>query len=161
MANANIPERKIYTLSDLSNSLKSIIGKAYPGKYWIKAEIAKLNFYPKSGHCYPDLVEKSENKINAQMRAIIWADDFYRIEKEFKKVTNEPLKEGINILFLAGVSYSPTHGLSLQIYDIEPSFTLGLMAQQKNETIQRLKKENYTQFWLLIKLICLMLIYKK
>lgn len=142
MANANIPERKIYALSDLSNSLKSIIGKAYPGKYWIKAEIAKLNFYPKSGHCYPDLVEKSENKINAQMRAIIWADDFYRIEKEFKKVTNEPLKEGINILFLAGVSYSPTHGLSLQIYDIEPSFTLGLMAQQKNETIQRLKKEN-------------------
>lgn len=142
MSDANIPERKIYALSDLSNSLKATIGKAYPGKYWIKAEIAKLNLYPKSGHCYPDLVEKSENKIKAQMRAIIWADDFLRIEKEFKSVTNEPLKEGINILFLAGVTYSPTHGLSLQIFDIEPSFTLGLMAQQKNETIQRLKKEN-------------------
>ncbi len=142
MPDANIPTRKIYALSDLSNSLKATIGKAYPGKYWIKAEIAKLNFYPKSGHCYPDLVEKSENKIKAQMRAIIWADDYFRIEKEFKKVTNEPLKEGINILFLAGVTYSPTHGLSLQIFDIEPSFTLGLMAQQKNETIQRLKKEN-------------------
>ncbi|MDY0215661.1 MAG: exodeoxyribonuclease VII large subunit [Bacteroidales bacterium] len=132
--------RKIYELSDLAASLKATISKTYQGRYWIKAEIAKLNFYPKSGHCYPDLVEKSDHKVKAQMRAIIWADDFFRINQEFLKVTNEPLKEGIAILFMAGITYSPVYGLSLQIYNIEPSFTLGKMAQQKNETIKKLKE---------------------
>lgn len=132
--------RKIYELSDLAASLKAVISKTYQGKYWIKAEIAKLNFYPKSGHCYPDLVEKSDQKVKAQMRAIIWADDFFKINQEFLKVTNEPLKEGISILFMAGITYSPVYGLSLQIFNIEPSFTLGKMAQQKNETILKLKE---------------------
>ncbi len=139
MSNDASLNRKIYELSDLATSLKATISKTYQGKYWIKAEIAKLNYYPKSGHCYPDLVEKSDQKVKAQMRAIIWLDDFYRINQEFLKITNEPLKEGISILFLASISYNAVYGLSLQIHDVEPSFTLGKMAQQKNETIQKLK----------------------
>lgn len=139
MSNDASLNRKIYELSDLATSLKATISKTYQGKYWIKAEIAKLNYYPKSGHCYPDLVEKTEQKVKAQMRAIIWLEDFFRINQEFLKITNEPLKEGISILFLASISYNPVYGLSLQIHDIEPSFTLGKMAQQKNETIQKLK----------------------
>jgi len=52
--------RKIYTLLDVTQSLQAVIRKTYTGSYWIKAEIARLNFYPKSGHCYPDLVYKVE-----------------------------------------------------------------------------------------------------
>jgi exodeoxyribonuclease VII large subunit len=57
------------------------------------------------------------------------------------QVAKEPLKEGIQILFRALVKYHPVYGLSLQISDIDPSYTLGEMAREKMETIIRLKNE--------------------
>ncbi len=133
--------RKIYTLSDLGKSLRSVIERAYTTTYWIKAEIAKLNYYPRSGHCYPEMVEKTGNVIQAQMRATIWATDYSRLNRLFTEVTGDKLREGISILFRASVTYHPVYGLSLQIHDIEPAFTLGEMALEKSRTIEKLKKE--------------------
>lgn len=134
-------DRKIYSLLDVANSIKSVFAKNYTSSYWIKAEISKLNLYPKSGHCFPDLVEKKDGEIKAQMRATIWASDFAIISEKFLNVTKEKLSDGLNILFLARVDFSPTYGLSLNITDIEPSFTLGEMAKEKTATIEKLKKE--------------------
>ncbi len=133
--------RKHYKLSDLSKSLKSIIEKQYKGKYWVKAEIAKLNFYPKSGHCYPDLVEKSEGKIRVQMRSIIWRHTYQAIQRKFLHHTQEELRTGLNVLFLVELKYDGLHGLSLNILDVDPILTLGEMARERMESIFRLQKE--------------------
>lgn len=134
-------DRKIYTLSDLARSIRSIIERHYSSTYWIKAEVAKLNHYPRSGHCYPDLVEKSGDQIMAQMRATIWAGDYKFINENFIRVTGEPLSEGMSILFQSSVTFHPVYGLSLQIHQVEPAFTLGQMAFEKQKTIERLKTE--------------------
>ena len=47
----------VYTLSEIALSLHNVIERTYPQPYFIKAEILKLNYYPHSGHCYPELVE--------------------------------------------------------------------------------------------------------
>lgn len=133
--------RKVYTLLDITRSLQSVIRKNYTGQYWIKAEIARLNFYPKSGHCYPDLVHKVKGKIQAEMRSIIWKSDFRRLSKQFKDVVKADLKDGMTILFKATVNFHQKYGLSLNIIEIEPSFTLGEMAREKAETIRKLKQE--------------------
>lgn len=133
--------RNIYSLSDLGKSLRSVIERAYTNTYWIKAEIARLNYYPRSGHCYPELVEKTGNVIQAQMRATIWATDYSRLNRQFTEVTGDTLKEGIAILFRASVTYHPVYGLSLQVHEIEPAFTLGEMALEKSRTIEKLNNE--------------------
>lgn len=134
--------RKIYSLTELAASLKSVIEKNYQALYWVKAEIAKLNHYPRSGHAYPELVEKAGNRLIAQFRGTIWAADFNSINNNFIKITGEPLKDGMLILGRVSVSFHPVYGLSLAIIDIEPSFTLGEMAIEKAKTIERLKSEN-------------------
>ena len=133
--------RKHHKLSDLSKSLKSMIEKQYKGKYWVKAEIAKLNFYPKSGHCYPDLVEKSEGKIRVQMRSIIWRHTYQAIQRKFLHHTQEELRTGLNVLFLVELKYDGLHGLSLNILDVDPILTLGEMARERMESIFRLQNE--------------------
>ena len=133
--------RKIFTLTDLGKSLRSVIEKAYSATYWVKAEIARLNYYPRSGHCYPELVDKTGNVVQAQMRATLWAADFSRINKAFMDLAGEPLREGMSILFRASVTFHPVHGLSLQIWDIEPGFTLGEMALEKARAIEKLRSE--------------------
>jgi exodeoxyribonuclease VII large subunit len=133
--------RKIYSLLEISSSISRAISRAFPDYYWVKAEVTKLNFYPKSGHCYPDLVEKHNGLIKAQIRANIWAGNFNKINRKFITVTGEPLKDGLKILFLAKVGYHEHYGLALNILDVEPAFTLGEMAREKQLTVEKLKQE--------------------
>jgi exodeoxyribonuclease VII large subunit len=132
---------KVYSLLEITQSIQRAFQKWYTGAFWIKAEMNKLNFYKYSGHCYPDLVERQEGKVAAQMRATLWAADYNRINSRFLEVLKEPLKDGINILFLAKVTFNPVHGLSLAIFDIDPAYTLGDLEREKLETISRLKQE--------------------
>ena len=134
-------DHPVYSLSEIALSLHKVVERTYPQPYFIKAEILKLNFYPHSGHCYPELVEKEGNSIKAEMRAIIWAANYQRINDRFVQITGNPLKENISILCLARIEFSPKHGLALHIEDIEPTYTLGEMVKNRNAVIERLKKE--------------------
>lgn len=134
-------DKKVYSLLEISNSLKNVINSSFPHAFWIKAEMIKLNYYSHSGHCYPDIAEKENGKVLAQTRATLWKSDYLSINNRFLKILKEPLKDGIKILFLARINYDPVYGLSLRILDIDPSFTLGDIEREKAEAIQRLQKE--------------------
>jgi len=60
---------------------------------------------------------------------------------KFTNVTNEKIGDGMTVLLRCSVKFSPIYGLSLQIHDIEPSFTLGELAKEKQKSIARLKDE--------------------
>ena len=135
-------ELKIYPLSSVTKALENLIAKHANNFIWIKAEIVKLNYYQQSGHCYPNLVEKIDGKIVAEIRGNIWKDHFVEINKKFKKVLNEDIGDDMTVVCLAKVNYSSIHGLSLNIVDINPEYTLGELAKQKAETIKKLKEEN-------------------
>lgn len=137
----NQSNHKVYSLLDIAQSIERAFRKWYTGAYWIKSEMNKLNFYKYSGHCYPDLLERREGKVVAQLRATLWAADYRKINSRFIEVLKEPLKDGINILFLAKVTYNAVHGLSLSILDIDPAYTLGDLEREKLEAINRLKQE--------------------
>lgn len=133
--------RTIFSLLEVTQSIQKTLSERYKSAYWIKAEMNKLNHYPHSGHCYPDLVEKSGGKIIAQLRANIWSDDYQRINGEFIRMLGEPLKDGIKILLLAHITFRPEFGLALRIIDIDPAYTLGDLEKEKQETIIKLKQE--------------------
>ena len=136
-----ISDRTIFSLSEVTRSIQKTLSERYTRTFWVKAEMNRLNRYPQSGHCYPDLVEKLEGKIVAEIRSTIWKDDFQRINDNFLKVLHEPLKSGINILFCAKISYNPVHGLSLSIVDIDPSYSLGELEKEKQLTIEKIRQE--------------------
>jgi exodeoxyribonuclease VII large subunit len=136
-----IDEKTVFSLLEVTQSVQRTLSERYTSSFWIKAEMNKLNYYAASGHCYPELVEKRDEKVIAQIRAIIWRDDFRRINEHFKHLLNEPLKDGIKILFQAKISFDPVHGLSLQILDIDPAYALGEIERAKKATIDQLQKE--------------------
>ena len=138
----NINSRKVFSLLEVSKSVQKIIAERYTSAFWVKAEMNKLNYYSHSGHCYPELVEKFEGKVIAQLKANLWREDFNNINQNFISTLKEPLKDGIKILFLAKISFDPVHGLSLTIIDIDPSFTLGDLEKEKQDSIEQLKNEN-------------------
>ncbi len=136
-----ILDKTIFSLLEVTRSVQKTISERYKSEFWVKAEMNKLNLYKHSGHSYPELVEKIEGKVVAQIRSILWRDDYNRVNSEFLRTLKEPLKDGIKILFLAQISFDPIHGLSLRIIDIDPSYTLGDLEREKQETIDKLQQE--------------------
>ncbi|MEX0986559.1 MAG: exodeoxyribonuclease VII large subunit [Bacteroidales bacterium] len=128
------------TLSSLNRQIREFTQQAFPQPVWVVAEILEMNLN-RSGHCYMELIEKSEsdNNIIAKSRATIWAFKFRMIRPYFEATTGSILQPGIKILLKAEVTFHELYGLSLNINDIDPSFTLGDMARQKQEVINRLK----------------------
>ncbi len=133
--------KKIFTLLEVSQSIQKMFAQHFAGAYWIKAEMSKLGLYAQSGHCFPELVEKIDGKIIARIDALLWKTDYAKVNANFKRVLNDELKDGIKILFLAKVEYSPEFGLKLRILDIDPAFTLGDFEREKQETIRKLIEE--------------------
>ncbi len=136
-----INNKKVFTLLEVCSSIQKTIAERYTSSYWVKAEMNKLNFYAGSGHCYPELVEKQEGRVVAQLKANIWKDNYSRINAAFLKVLKEPLRDGIKILMQVKINYMPEHGLSLNILDIDPAYTLGDLEQEKQDTIRKMKEE--------------------
>jgi len=133
--------KQVFTLLQVTTSIQKVLADRYKSTFWVQAEMNKLNFYSSSGHCYPELLEKKDGRVLAQIKSNLWSSDYQRINKKFLEVLREPLKDGIKILFEASITFHPVHGLSLQIHDIDPSYTLGDLEKEKAVTLQRLTSE--------------------
>ncbi len=109
---------------------------------WLQAEISELKQNP-SGHCYLTLVEKDpgSNALLARASAVVWASTWRMVKPYFEAQTGRSLAPGLSILVRVQVSYSVLYGLSLVIYDIDPSFTVGELELARQRTIARLEAE--------------------
>ncbi len=136
-----ILDKTVFSLSEVGRSIQKTLRNRYTNSYWIRAELNKLNHYGQSGHCFPELVEKDNDTIRAQMRSVLWREDYAAINGKFLEVLKEPLKDGIKILLLGRISFDPVYGLSIRIVDIDPSFTLGDLEQEKQACIAALVRE--------------------
>lgn len=128
------------TLSELNEQIKGALLNAFPGAVWVVAEVSELK-ENRSGHCYLELVEKEGDNIVARSRATIWSYTYRMLKPYFETTTGQFFSQGIKVLVQATVEYHPAFGLSLNIKDIDPTYTVGDMALQRKEIIDRLQKE--------------------
>ncbi len=132
-------EQKL-TLSELNEKVKETLLKAFPSTVWVIAEVSELK-ENRNGHCYIELIEKQGAEIIARSRATIWSYTYRMLKPYFETTTGQFFTQGIKILVQVSVEYHPSFGLSLNIKDIDPIYTVGDMAMQRKEIINRLQAE--------------------
>jgi len=134
--------RTIRKLSELNIDIQSVIYEHFPDTIWIVAEISEIKVNS-AGHCYLDLIEKDEksDKIKARARATIWSFAFRMMKPYFESATGYELKQGIKIMINVKVEFHEIYGYSLNITDIDPTYTLGDIERKRQEIILRLQKE--------------------
>ncbi|MBV7529566.1 exodeoxyribonuclease VII large subunit [Chitinophaga sp. sic0106] len=130
-------------LSELSARIRAVVQQAFAGQsYWVKADITSHSFYPDKGIHYFDLVEKDERSgIVARVAANAWGNGSKQI-KAFELITGQPFRNNIHVLVQVTVSYHQVHGLQVTVQDVDISFTIGQLEQQKQLTLARLLAEN-------------------
>ncbi|MBZ0244107.1 MAG: exodeoxyribonuclease VII large subunit, partial [Bacteroidales bacterium] len=116
-----VNDKQVFSLLEVMNSIRQTLSKRYGSRYWVKAEMNKLNFYPRSGHCYPDLLQKANGRVVAQIRGTLWSDTYQQANREFLRLLKQPLSDGINLLMLVSIKFDPNYGLTLQIHAIDPT----------------------------------------
>lgn len=133
-------EKEHIDLLELQNRLKQGIEGLFSSRIWIKAEISAVKART-GGHCYMELSQSDDNGLVAKASAIIWSSRFRFIAPYFESVTGSPLKEGMTVLVEVQVNYSQLYGMSLIINDIDPEYSLGVRALERQKTIERLQTE--------------------
>jgi exodeoxyribonuclease VII large subunit len=132
-------EQKL-TLFQLNEQIKDALTGAFPTSVWVIAEVSELK-ENRNGHCYLELIEKQGAEIVARTRATIWSYTYRMLKPYFETTTGQFFTQGIKILVQVSVEYHSAFGLSLNIKDIDPVYTVGDMAMQRREIINRLQNE--------------------
>ena len=132
------PEESL-TLYDLQRMVRGALESRFSDPLWISAEISELKVN-NSGHCYLNLVEKGVGggTPRAEARAMIWRSAYKNIATTFEQATGSPLCSGLKVLVKVVVNFHEAYGYSLQIIDIDPSYTLGDVERRRRETIEQL-----------------------
>ena len=130
------------TLSEFNALIeRHINGQADIQSQWVIAETSDLRLN-RSGHCYTELIEKDAKGVTvAKVDAAIWASNYARLYYKFKEATGQVLATGMKVLVNVTANYHRLYGLKVTVNDIDPNYTLGDMARQRQEIINRLTAE--------------------
>ena len=128
-----------YSLTEICDWIQQVVESDLPDRYWVRAEIASISV---RGHCYMELVEKAETgMIAAKLRATCWGNVYNLLSAYFAQETGETLRVGLQVLLEVSIEFHAVYGLSLNVWNIDPTYTLGDLAKQRQETILQLTKD--------------------
>ena len=129
-------------LYQLNSLVKRELKNRFPDSFLVIAEIADVK-ENRSGHCYLELVEKREedDAVIATARATIWAFTYRMLRPYFETTTGKSLQKGIKVLVRVEIVFHELYGYSLNIKDIDPTFTVGDLERKRKEIIDRLTQE--------------------
>ncbi len=135
-------EKETYSLSQLTRYINQVIKVNFESPVWIKAEISELR-EASNGHCYLEFIEKDPDTdtLIAKIKANIWANTYRMLKPYFESSTGQQLHAGIKVLVSVTVDFHDVFGLSLNIRDIDPTYTLGELAKRRQEIIRQLEKD--------------------
>ncbi|MBR8537524.1 exodeoxyribonuclease VII large subunit [Carboxylicivirga sediminis] len=134
--------REQLSLFELNTNIKDQLKESFPSTYWVIAEISEIRTV-RSGHCYLELIEKDtdSDQVKAKARATIWAFTYRMLKPYFETTTRQTLSAGLKVLLKVSIEFQEVYGYSLNIKDIDPTFTLGDIARRKLEVIQQLQED--------------------
>lgn len=135
--------KEIYSVLELNNVVKGILNREFPDAIWIHGEIQDYNKNKYKQHIFFELCEKHPeiDQIIAKVTAVIFENKKDKIINLLKKPENRfELQDGIEVKLLCRVDLYPRSGnFMLIVEDIDPIYTIGKLAQNKQKIITELK----------------------
>ncbi|WP_445661008.1 exodeoxyribonuclease VII large subunit [Acinetobacter sp. F16] len=129
------------SLSEYLATVQEVIRIAFDEPVWVKAEIRNLSI--KGGHYYLELAEKEEDtdKVIASCKATIWKSAAAKMVLKFERESGIELSKDLNVLIKVKATFSPQYGFSVNVEDIDSSYTLGDIARRYQQILERLTSE--------------------
>ena len=107
---------------------------------WVVVEIARIGM---SGpHCYCEFIEKDARGATiAKIKGTIWGNVWRRLSAKFYQATGRQIGAGMKVMFNMSASHSEAYGLSANVHDVDPAYTLGDAERRRREILEMLTRE--------------------
>ena len=127
------------SLYELNNLVRGTLEATLCDSYWMTAELSEVRV-ASNGHCYVEFVEKNQrsNALIAKARGNIWRNTYTLLSRNFERETGQRLAPGLKVLVEVQISFHELYGYALTVTDIDPTYTLGDMAQRRKEILAQL-----------------------
>ncbi len=139
-------EPMTFTVAELANRIKQVLGDTFGDELWVEGEIRNLS-RARSGHMYFDLVEPDpDNGSGKQPEALISVALFRfnreRVEETLRRQGGMAMEDGMKVRIQGKLDFWPPGGrLQLYMSGIDPNFTLGELEAERLRLLEKLSGE--------------------
>ena len=135
---------KSLRLSELIGEIDDAIQNRFAGEtFWITAEITDVKKQPDKRWCFLKFIEKSGSLITAEIKGVFWSNAYDNMVR-FEKLSGQSFANGLEITCNVRVRFHKRFGIDLEVLEIDHTYALGKLEQEKQQTLDRLVKENPT-----------------
>ena len=131
-----------YSLFELNSLVRSTLERRLADAYWVQDELSEVHLN-RNGHCYLEFVQRDEQTgtLVAKARGTIWSSVYRLLAPYFEQTTGHPFAAGIRVLVQVEVSFHELYGYSLNVTDIDPTYTLGDLMRHRKQILDQLERE--------------------
>jgi exodeoxyribonuclease VII large subunit len=130
-------------VSELNRLIQDVIHAGFPQPLWVCGEVQGYDRNRGKTHIFFELVEKApdSDSIVAKIGLVLFGGRKPYIDDILQKSENAfSLKDDIEVKFACSIDFYPPHGaVRLVVESIDPTYTLGKLAQEKQRLVALLK----------------------
>ena len=137
-------ELPVLSVSRLGALVKEGLSALFPDDVWVEGQVSNLRT-PRSGHAYFDLIEPSDEPgrpPTAAFSVALWKQVRATVERTLTEANGPPLVDDLQVRVRVRLDFYPPHGrLQLIMNGIDPTFTLGRLAAERDRLLGQLVEE--------------------
>ena len=129
------PANPTFTVAELADAVNSTLRRGFGDGVWVRGEIQ--GWSERGGHAYFALADDSPGR-QAVLRVQFFANARQRL-RPLLATHRLRLGDGMKVRIFGHLDfYAPSGQLGLKLVDLDPRFTLGDLAQQRDQVLRRL-----------------------
>jgi len=130
-----------YTVADVTRMLMRVISRAFPDEIWVQGEIRDLNRAP-SGHVYFSLIDPDSEETPAPILPVtLFASDKFAVNRLLQRSGAGRMDDGVAVRIRGQISHYSARGtVQLRMTWIDPDYTLGKLAAERERLIKSLEE---------------------
>lgn len=129
-----------FTVGELAEAIKMVLRRGFPEGAWVRGEIQGLQ-QRSNGHVYFNLTDRDGDGASNTVPVALWAGTLQRLRPMLAKHRMR-LENGLAVRIHAKLDfYGPSGRLNLVMDGLDPAYTLGRLAAERDQLLRRLVAE--------------------
>jgi exodeoxyribonuclease VII large subunit len=137
------PEITTFSVVELNSLVRDALRRGFPDEVWVRGEVQNLS-RSSAGHTYFSLVEKATrgDRTQGRLDVALFRDDRRAVTRALAEVPGAELGNDVEVRIRGRVTvYPPTGRYQLVMTAIDPVFTLGGIAANRERVLRALDAE--------------------
>ncbi len=128
------------SVAQLASRIDAALAGAFPTEVWVRGEIQDLS--RSGGHAYFSLVDDAGPGLRARVPVVLFDSNRRAVNAYLVRHGGVRMEDGTTVRIRGEVTYYPPQGrLQLRMTWIDPEYTLGRLAAERERLIRRLRAE--------------------